>query len=126
MRRVPYSLHYGEGCVIKGSTSRIAAIANLLKRRPSLRVHLDGHTGVSAPPEIAGWGSTVAIRAEKSSHPNAEATKAGYGWVEIFMQDWQISDEGRGDERMVMEEVPPRPDYYPADEENEERSYPSR
>ena len=104
----------GSDSTIAGNRARLGAVAELLEMYPEARVLIEGHVGVSAPPEIAqsysehrahtvaqileeehhicpqrlltrGWGSTIAEVAQRSSHPNADAAKQGYGWAEIFV-----------------------------------------
>lgn len=122
----------GSDSTIAGSASLIERTAKFLVANEAVSVHIEGHVGISAPPEIAfeysqaramlvaedigargvpchrisiaGWGYMAAQRALDSKHPNARAAQAGYGWAEIFLRS--------EDESGHVLEMPVRPDYY--------------
>ena len=134
----------GENSFVEGSRAHIIAAAKVLAEHPEARVLIEGHVGVSAPPEVAqqfsehrahivaqileedfgicggrietrGWGSSVAAAAQSSAHPNARAAKGGYGWAEIFFFSAPEDEEANGAGGQPAL-YPPRPDYYPRPE----------
>ena len=142
----------GEDSTIAGSRARIAATAELLATFPDSRLLIEGHVGVSAPPEIAdqfsehranvvsqileedynvsasriasnvGWGYRISQLAQGSPHPLARAAKEGFGWAELYFVFGSCHDGAM---------VPARPSFYfrpsPPDEEmqREELAAPS-
>ena len=104
----------GHDSTIAGSRARIIAVAKTLHNHPNTRVIIEGHVGVSAPPELAqayseyraqiiaqileedfqicphrittrGWSYHVSRAAQTSAHPNAQTAKEGFGWAEVFI-----------------------------------------
>ena len=95
----------GQDSTIAGSTSRIASIAHVMQLHPNTRLVVEGHVGVSAPPEIAqsysearahiiaheleqmgvspcrlatrGWGSRVSSAAIEAQTALPEAAASG-------------------------------------------------
>ena len=132
----------GEDSTIGGSKARIAAVAKVLKEHDDVRLIIEGHVGLSAPPEIAqafseqrahivaqaiedlgvqadrmqtrGWGKRVAENAQGSPHPNARAAKAGYGWAELFLIAPPLEWSSYSSRLGSFDnlELPKRPDYY--------------
>ena len=139
----------GEDSTIAGSRARIAATAELLAAFPDSRLLIEGHVGVSAPPEIAdqfsehranvvsqileedynisasriasnvGWGYRISQLAQGSSHPLAQAAKEGFGWAEVYFVFGSCHDGAM---------VPARPSFYfrpsPPDEEAQREELP--
>ena len=124
----------GEDSSIAGSRARLAAVAKLLEEHPDARVLIEGHVGITAPPELAqsfsehrahviasilaeefavcpqrllarGWGSTISEAAQASTHPNADTAKQGFGWAELFL----VLTPCHTDDVLFF---PERPDYY--------------
>ena len=113
---------------VRHSQSRIRAVAAALQRHPAATAVIDTHVGRGAPSDVAvsyclnrgavlaailvwyhqiaverlvvrAWGKRLNKHARRSSHPNGDASRAGYGWGELFL-------------RLEGTEVPARPDYY--------------
>ena len=110
------------------SRARIRAVAEAMRRHPSASACIDTHIGAGAPADVAvshcvnrgaiiaailvwhhqiaierlivrAWGKRLIKHARRSSHPNGDCARSGYGWGELFL-------------RFDGSEMPPRPDYY--------------
>ena len=110
------------------SRARIRAIAEVMQRHPNSTAVIETHVGIGAPPHVAAsycvhrgaviaallvwyhniaverltvraWGKRITKHARRSTHPNGNCARAGYGWGEIFV----VLDGTL---------MPCRPDYY--------------
>lgn len=118
---------------VPGTQKRIQSFARILQTYPEVRVHIDAHCGVGAPPWLAqdfsedraqivaqalsahgvqperisakGWGKSLTPAALTSSHRNSASAKSGYGWAEMFF----LIDSSSTGPQITM---PPRADYY--------------
>ena len=99
-----------------------------MRRHPRSTLLIETHVGIGAPSELAvpycvsrgatiaaflvwyhnvaverltvrAWGTRVTKHARRSTHPNGDVARAGYGWGELLLE---LDDT----------QVPCRPDYY--------------
>ena len=111
------------------SRGRINVIAEALLMHPSATAVIEGHVGITAPSSVAieysvargtmvaailvwqhnidvsrlrvrGWGKRLCRKASRSTHPNGDVFRSGYGPGEMFVE-------------LLGIEMPRRPDYYP-------------
>ena len=110
------------------SRQRIQVIAEAMCKYPAATAVIETHVGIGAPTDVAlsycikrgaiiaailvwkhnialkrltvrAWGKRLTKIARRSSHPNGDCARAGYGWGELIL-------------RLHQTELPPRPDYY--------------
>ena len=118
----------GSESSVPHSRLRIRAIGFAMQRHPSATAIIETHVGIGAPSDVAAaycvsrgaviaawlvwyfniaveritvraWGKRITKLARRSSHPNGDCARSGYGWGECILS-------------LAATELPCRPDYY--------------
>ena len=118
----------GSESSVQFSRQRVRAIGQAMQRHRAATALIETHVGIGAPSDVAvsycvnrgaaiaawlvwyyniaverlrvrAWGKRVTKHARRSTHPNGDCARKGYGWGEIILT-------------LHETELPCRPDYY--------------